>query len=131
MQIILLVISIISITCFILWSRVNAINLVPTLNRIAYFAGPIHFTLSLPFYILFTLYYGFHANWFTLFCGVIILANICFFLWIFKKFDDKNPLDLFVEIPELTALPLITIVPNAFIISTLGIIPILDPSVQF
>lgn len=89
-------------------------------KKIAYIAGPIHFLLSIPFYILLAIAYGIRLNWVTIVISMNIICNILFFYLIFKKYNTRKTMKLMLDIPELTNWSIITIGPNALVIMGLG-----------
>lgn len=132
MQIALIIIAGISFMCFGTWLRTHGTDSSPFYRSIAYIAGPVHFALTVPFYILFTIEYGFFTNSFSLIFYAIIAGHYFFVYWFFTKYYsqyNKKILDLIFEIPNQTSLIIITVFPNAFAIIMIGGMQFMDSSI--
>lgn len=120
MQTVIYAMSIVSFMSFGFWLRTHGTDNSATYRSVVYILGPIHFALSLPFYILFTIEHGFFMNWFSLVCYAIILGNIYFYFWFFRENKEEKVLDAIFEMPNITSWIAVTVFPNAFLILILG-----------
>lgn len=120
MQLVLLILGFISFMCFCVWVRANGADFVPSLKKLAYFLGPVHFVSSIIFYGLFTFSYGSFFNgfsvWFSILCYAFIATNVWFCYWLRKKNKEKMLLDFVYDLPHATDLFQITLLPHAFLL---------------
>lgn len=112
------IISVVSFMCFGIWARPYNSNYYSGANRLAYYAGPIHLVLSPVIYVLVLVQVNFQYNWFTIISCLVILANVAYYVWAFRKFEGTI-LNIIFEVNAKTGLSVI-IIPHAALVLTLG-----------
>lgn len=120
MSLMIICLSFISFACFGVWANPHNLSLQASTRKAL---ALTHCTISPIVYILFFFTSDFSLNWVALICFIVILANITFYVWYFRKFKHENTEtlgDFLAKIPTLTDWTLVSVIPNAILIMLIG-----------
>lgn len=120
MSLMIICLSFISFACFVYWG--NPYRL-PMRDSTRKSLALTHLYISPIVYTLLVFTPDFSLNWVALICLIVILANIAFYVWYFKKFKHENTEtigDFLAKILTLTDWTLLSVIPNAFLIMLIG-----------